>query len=390
MGPFIDQQGGALPPIEATTADVVIVGAGLAGALTALYLAREGAQVVVLEARGRVGAGRSGRDLGHVETGVVEHPCRTVRSLGAERARSLFQVTAHSRSLLEQEGLFEPTGALWAAQDAREPDDIDASVAALSELGVPAERLEPAEVAERTGARGLGPALWLPGDGAVQPGRAAAEVARRATQAGARFYAGQARFADASATDGVALAVNGAVVSAEIAVIAAGAGAQQLDRRLADALSTVREQGLRVAGDGPVPSVRLGRAGHGYTSWRWLDDGSLAVTGARWATPHLEVGETDDTVIEPRIQAKLQAFAEQRFARTTVLQRWAWTFAHSKDGLPIVGPMPGDARRLVIAGLGANGASFAPAAARAVADGIMGGESALPGFLAASRMVGWR
>lgn len=56
----------AWPRLEAdVSADVVVVGAGLAGASLALHLAEAGLQVVVLEAR-QPGWGASGRNAGHV------------------------------------------------------------------------------------------------------------------------------------------------------------------------------------------------------------------------------------------------------------------------------------------------------------------------------------
>jgi monoamine oxidase len=58
---------GASPPAtgKSTTADVVVVGAGLAGLTAARELTRAGRQVVVLEARDRVG----GRTLNHALPG---------------------------------------------------------------------------------------------------------------------------------------------------------------------------------------------------------------------------------------------------------------------------------------------------------------------------------
>ena len=64
------------PSLEGTvTADVAIVGGGLAGLTAALDLARAGRSVVVLEAE-RVGWGASGRNGGFVGPGYATESCQ--------------------------------------------------------------------------------------------------------------------------------------------------------------------------------------------------------------------------------------------------------------------------------------------------------------------------
>ena len=73
----------------AKTADVSVIGGGLAGLTAALELARAGKQVVLLEA-GRVGCGASGRNGGFVSDGFACGIGDVAAKLGLEASQKLF------------------------------------------------------------------------------------------------------------------------------------------------------------------------------------------------------------------------------------------------------------------------------------------------------------
>jgi gamma-glutamylputrescine oxidase len=73
----------------ADEADVCVIGAGYTGVSTALHLAEKGYKVVVLEAN-KLGWGASGRNGGHVGTGQRKEQADLEASLGAERAKILW------------------------------------------------------------------------------------------------------------------------------------------------------------------------------------------------------------------------------------------------------------------------------------------------------------
>jgi glycine/D-amino acid oxidase-like deaminating enzyme len=76
-------------PVEGR-ADVVVIGGGFTGLSAALALARRGASVVLLEA-GRVAAGASGRNGGHVNNGTSHDYGALTAKLGADQARALYR-----------------------------------------------------------------------------------------------------------------------------------------------------------------------------------------------------------------------------------------------------------------------------------------------------------
>ena len=151
-------------------------------------------------------------------------------------------------------------------------------------------------------------------------------------------------------------------------------------------------RGQMICLDGPAPPPFRAQAGYLYGGGASAGAAGALFGGARWATPHLEVGETDDDAVSAAVEEKLAAFARRHFpalAGAPIRRRWSGIMAMTCDGLPFVGPLPGGSRALACAGFGGRGLSLAVASGRAVAEGLLTGRApGLPGCFRAGRMVG--
>lgn len=86
---------------SATTADVCVVGGGLAGINTALGLVQRGKSVVLLEGK-RIGWGASGRNAGFVAKGYAADDGSILKRLGPEHAKKLVTLTQNARKLIRE------------------------------------------------------------------------------------------------------------------------------------------------------------------------------------------------------------------------------------------------------------------------------------------------
>lgn len=340
----------------------MVIGGSLAGLAVTAALAEQGVGVLLIEAD-RFDAAHG---LHSVELSVVEHPHRTMRALG-ERFDALVGFTRANKRAAG--ALFDRCGVTWWG-DAREQAALEESYRALVERGIEAE-LRDAEAPFTVG-------LHLPDDGQLVDGAHAALV-ERARAAGATLLEG----VPAQLDDADRVWRGSTCFEPELTVLAAGAGCAELDGRLAGAVLPVRDAAVAV----PGATVGFHRSGQGWVSWRQQGEHTV-ISGARWATPHLEVDEAEP-VADPRVVARL----EDQLARRGLPARGevrAWITAQSRDQLPLVGPLPGQPRRIVATGFGVNPATWSFAAAEAVVAGILHGERNLPRLLSSSRLVHWR
>jgi gamma-glutamylputrescine oxidase len=89
------------PLAGSVSADVCVVGGGIAGCSAALHLAERGMRVVLLEGN-RVGCGASGRSGGQAIHGVAAGQAKLERLIGPAGARSVWEVSVEGLALMRQ------------------------------------------------------------------------------------------------------------------------------------------------------------------------------------------------------------------------------------------------------------------------------------------------
>jgi gamma-glutamylputrescine oxidase len=92
----------SLPLAQTISADVCVVGAGLAGLTTALELSRRGLKVVVLE-KNLIGSGASGRNGGFVSSGFALSIDAVAKQVGLQAAQALYELSRKGTEYVRRE-----------------------------------------------------------------------------------------------------------------------------------------------------------------------------------------------------------------------------------------------------------------------------------------------
>lgn len=198
--------------------DVVVVGAGAMGSSAAWWLAREGADVVVLE---RFAAGHE-RGSSHGASRIFRLAYEA--PLYATYARDAMALW---RMLEEESGesLLTRTGGI----DHGDQEPLDRIARVLSAVSTPGEFLSPADASDRwPGCRFEGPVLYQPDTGVIHADATVAALYRSATTRGAEFrYETPAR-AIRPGRDEVVVETDDEEISADVAIVTAGAWVSRL------------------------------------------------------------------------------------------------------------------------------------------------------------------
>jgi glycine/D-amino acid oxidase-like deaminating enzyme len=187
----------ATPPLDGDVrTDVAVVGGGFTGLSTALHLAEQGVNVVLLEAEAP-GWGASGRNGGQVNPGLKHDPEVVERHFGAALGQRMNARAGAAPALLfdliQRHDIAcraRQNGTLRAAVGVRHAAAVKVTLEQWQRRGAPVEWLEGRALAEATGTDRYPAALWDRRGGDLHPLSYARGLARAALRAGAAVHGG--------------------------------------------------------------------------------------------------------------------------------------------------------------------------------------------------------
>lgn len=339
-----------------------VVGGGLMGIASAYWLAREGADVLLLESRW-LAWGASGRNAGlmlhstsDLESSTLVTSVLAEEEIAAEYTRSGHLALASSREIW---------GKILAEIERRPPASEPLHALTLEEC----MDLLHLKIAPRfLGGR------WLPGGRAIHPGRFVFGLARAAVRRGARVVAQTPVLAaePAPGNGEVLLTTHRGNVRARAVLYAAGAWTPELVPALRPAVQTVRGQMLATNRLQPLfgPGMAVD---WGTVYWRQIGDGTIVLGGLSHLSP-TETGCRDETV-NLEIQAALERVLPEAFPDLPPLhveRRWAGLMDYTLDGRPIADRVPGRPNEWILFGFGGHGMPAGLACGREMARSLMG------------------
>lgn len=261
-----------LPP----SAEVVVIGGGVIGVMTALFLNRAGVKVVLLE-KGRVAAEQSSRNWGWVRQQGRDY---AEMPISVESRRLWQQLAAESG---EDFGLTEG-GVSYLARTEAQMKRFEDTIALATDLGVGTRLLSSREVADMFPAASatFAGGAHTASDFRAEPWLAVPAIARMAVREGVVIIENcAARGLDISAgrISGV-ITEKGRIVASSV-LVAGGAWSSLLLRRHGVIIPQLNVRGT-VAATMPLPEICRGAAGAGDVAFRRRQDGGYTLaTGER-------------------------------------------------------------------------------------------------------------
>lgn len=352
--------------------DVLVVGGGIVGLTTALFLRRGGSEVTVVEAR-RVGEGTTGYSSAKL-TCLQRVMYSTIEgSKGADEARIYAQANRWGlervRSLVEELGIdcsLERHPALTFTRDPGQVDRVQEEFEAASRAGLPVRRVEESDLPFPIEA-----GILLEDQSSFDPLAYCLGLARALEAQGVRIYEGS-RVSEVQGLDddeGPLTVATGEGGEVECSQLVLACGLPFLDRGGFFARThPSRSYCVAVSGAAPIPDTLSINVEEPTVSLRSISrpggEPLLLVTGS----DH-KVGQREDT---EGAYIFLEEFARREFGATAVEARWSAQDHMPVDDLPLVGRMHHARGTWVATGFAKWGLTMGTAAARILADGISG------------------
>lgn len=354
------------------TADVAIIGAGIAGAACAYYLTLEGVRVSIVEPS-IVGGGATAAGMGHL--------------LVLDDNEAEFALTRYSRDLwndlaphLPADVEYDPAGTLWVAADAEEMDVVRRKHAYFTARGVKAIILDSQSLAEAEPnlRAGLAGGLLLPEDALIYSPRAALWFVEQSVARGATLLRSAVV---ALLPRGVRLK-DGSVLHAQWTICASGAWATAL----VPSLTMQPRKGHLVITDRYPGFVRhalieLGyiKSAHGNATESVAFNAQPRKTGQVLIGSSRQFGVTHssvDTHMLRRMLARAVSYMPG-IEKLSVVRTWTGFRAATSDKLPIIGLCPDQERTFVATGHEGIGITTSLGTACLLRDMIVGRQPAI-------------
>jgi glycine/D-amino acid oxidase-like deaminating enzyme len=354
--------------------DVVVVGGGLTGCLTACLFARAGVPVVLLEAE-RVGD-RAALDAGWIlETPGVDFVALQA-ALGLKDARRAYE--ASRKAALDVAAFLrrlgpklapEPLESLVIAATPADALALERERAARTAAGLDAVWLPPRRAATESGADVVRGALKTRSEGLIDPWQTARALVDAATAAGARLFEQSPAAKVRHTRTGADVVTARGTVRAKAVVLATGAprplvAALQRHVRVEHTYIVVTEE-LPVPMRRAVPGEALVRSAGRPLAAALTKGGRVVIQGGDG--PPVPARLAEQTLIQ-RTGQLMYEWSLRHPAVSGIRPAYAWaaTRVAGRDGLPLAGAHRNFPHHLFALGLGATGLAGAWLAARIV------------------------
>jgi glycine/D-amino acid oxidase-like deaminating enzyme/nitrite reductase/ring-hydroxylating ferredoxin subunit len=350
-------------------ADVCVVGAGIAGLITAYHLAREGRDVLVID-HAEIGGGESGRTTAHLANAMDDRFIELEKVHGVDgsrlAARSHGAAIDRVEAIIAEEGIDcdfrRVDGYLFLAPE-HDEDLLARELEAAQRAGLTdVERLARLPVQSFD----AGPCLRFPRQGQFHPLKFLAGLARAIERHGGRIRTGTHVIQTEDGNPATVRTSGGITVRADDVVLATNSPAGHYLATLKMLPYRTFAIAMRVDA-GVIPTALYWDTGDPYYYLRLqpVQGGEVLIVGG---LDH-QTGTKDDA--EERFDA-LERWARERFATGDVGWRWSGQVLEPADYLGFIGLNPGEDHVYIATGDSGQGMTHGVIAGMLIPDLIAG------------------
>jgi glycine/D-amino acid oxidase-like deaminating enzyme len=378
--PWMSRPLAAIPTLELKRdqkADVIVLGAGISGAMVADALTDAGLDVVILDRRGPL-LGSTPASTALLQYEIDTPLTKLAATIGLDRAERIWRRSKLALGALRERAAYLGIDAdiadrdtLYLAGNLLDREALALEAEARRRAGFEVSLLTGPAVRERYRIAGR-PAILGHGNLAADPRRLAAGFLRAALGRGARLYAPVTAAQVEATASGVSVATEeGPVVRGASLVFATGyelpKSVPRLGHRVVSTFClATRPQPRAFATDLPF----VWEASEPYLYMRSDQDGRIICGGE---DEDLADEETRDALLPMKIktiQAKLATLLPG--IDTEAEYAWCGSFGASETGTPSIGPVPRLPGCYAVLGYGGNGITFSMMAAQILRGQIAG------------------
>jgi glycine/D-amino acid oxidase-like deaminating enzyme len=354
--------------------DVVVLGAGITGALVAYLLVKRGVNVVVVDKR-ETGWGSTSASTGLLQYEIDTNLFELKGMIGEEKAIRAYKMGVEAIAAIgevvaevgAEEG-FQRRPSLYVARRLQDVKLLEKEFAARKACGLRVRYLKPQQLEDEFGVQAR--AAIVSEDGAqIDPYLLAHQLLDKCVKMGALvFDRTEVKQIDSKARGLVLTTERGAKISAKKMVFATGYETQNyLKEPVAQLQSTYALVTEPVIDTGAWVNHLLWEASRPYFYLRTTDDGRLIMGGE---DEPFRNPEKRDRLIARKAAKLLKTYAAFYPGQHVpeVAFAWAGTFGETKDGLAYIGENAEVRHAYFALGYGGNGITYSMMAARIIAD----------------------